>query len=280
MTMIWIYEKWRVNTGRPLLGEKTGECKILRARLANGKKWVWFDEVPRELKKQIGAYTKPTVKETGWYMFNKTHHSAFDVKIRRQIGVSTLPQLKEFKQGDGCHYSIADLYYEKEQALKMALEGSESFSTDWYGSKKECLTGLICRHGGVGSPVHVFAHATDDFDTDANAAKQTPSSRWEDVQKVIRETEAQAMHCCEVECPVVLVAVGHKEKGRRKDWISTYLHNPQGLDSVPGDEYSEWGWQDDNLGKGIRDEIEAKVKEQFGKSRKRVQVAEFIADWT
>jgi hypothetical protein len=213
-------------------------------------------------------------------MLNKTNHSAFGVKIRRQIGVSTLPQLKEFKQGDGCHYSLADLYYAKEQALKNALAGSESFSTGWYGSKKECLTGLVCRHGGVGSPVHVFANATDDFDTDANAERQSMSSRWEDVQKVLRKTEDQAMHCCETQCPVVLVAVGHKEKGRRKDWISTYLHNPNGLDSVPGDAYSEWGWQDDNLAKGIRDEIEAMVRKQFGKSRKQVQVSEFIADWS
>jgi len=278
--MISIFEKWTINTSRPVAGFKTGECKILRAKVSTRKSWVPFDQAPKELKKKIAAYTKSTLNETGWYMINNTHRSVFEVKIQREADTSTLPQLIEFKQGDGCHYSIAEPYCLKEEALKKALAGNESFSTGWYGSKKELVSGMVCRSGGIGSTVYVFAQATDDFDTDANAKRQTKSSRWEDVQKVLRETEAQAMLCCETQCPVVLVAVGHKEKGRRKDWISTYLHNPSGLDSVPGNEYSEWGWQDDNLAKGIRDEIEALVREQFGKSRKQVQVSEFIADWS
>lgn len=82
--------------------------------------------------------------------------------------------LKTFEDGDGARYGISDLYPAKRYALQRAIAGKSDFTTGWFSSKKECVSGRITR---VNNVYTVEVCAFDDLDREFEATRKFEAGR-------------------------------------------------------------------------------------------------------
>jgi hypothetical protein len=161
----------------------------------------------------------------------------------------------EFQNGDGAHCGLGDWYPEKEQALEKAIaQDPMSFDTGWYASKKEIASARI--YSSNCETINVEVSVSDDFDTNGMGFASTSKKSLEAIREAIYEAWDEAEK---------------DQKGNRQYmgfsisedncWIETYLFNSGGLDTPPGDDYYQWGFQDEsNIPQKHRDALETWVK--------------------
>lgn len=164
---------------------------------------------------------------------------------------------------DGSHRGLGDWYSDLEENIVKALARGPEFewTTGWYASKHEIATACITCKGGV---LRIEASVSDDFDTPGHGLVDIEHTT--DLDK-IREAIYEAWDAAsddkkENEEFVGYSVIGRSESHNWNGWIETYL-KPRGfgweMDGPPGDNYYEWGWQDESI--DIPAEVKDKLKE-------------------
>jgi hypothetical protein len=161
--------------------------------------------------------------------------------------------------GDGAHCGISDLYKNYEQVLVAALASGQPFDTGWFSSKKEIVTGRVYSDGQT---VTCEVYCSDDFDTEGKGETEASSATLDDVVRALDEAWDKAEKDRTENEPYqgfkVLrrtrqwsVYIGGKPVGKSHislAWVETLIL-PKGdgcmMDFPPGDNYREWGWQND-----------------------------------
>lgn len=153
---------------------------------------------------------------------------------------------------DGAHCGLADWYPEIEAGITAALaDPATSWSTGWYSSKKEIASAKI-DYDADSETLTVHASVSDDFDTEGMGWITLPWTQdletiagaiyqaWDDAEDDRRSKQAYEGYS-------LIVHKGNPDHG---SWIATYLIDVSGnfLDYPPGDNYAEWGWQEDLTG--------------------------------
>ena len=170
---------------------------------------------------------------------------------------SSLQAIEGFRIGDGTKWGISDFYEAKEASLRLALAGGMDFTTGWFSSKKEIVSGCVSRSEGV---VLCEVCVSDDFDTEGAGRREFKAGRKGverlmcDITQALDEAFSEAREDQKANSPVHLWSV----KNSKGVGIETYLQ-PCGssYDEVPpGDNYHQWGWQEEGR-------VPAKVKRAF-----------------
>jgi len=151
---------------------------------------------------------------------------------------------------DGSHRGLGDWYSDLEENIVKALARGPSFewTTGWYASKHEIASGKItCSGSGM---LGIEASVSDDFDTEGYGQTFIPHTQdLDEIRKAINKAWDDALECkSENEEFIGYSVIGKSEKYNWNGWIETYL-KPGGdgwyLDGPPGDNYFDWGWQDE-----------------------------------
>lgn len=189
--------------------------------------------------------------------------------------------LKVFDRGDGAHCGLSDWYPNKEAALKRALKRKKPFSTGWYGSKKEIASARISSPDGI--ELNVEVSVSDDFDTpglgsaDAlewslDGVRDAVSKAWDEAgsnQNENRDYRGYSVLHWTRKVPDWLRSKNVYPRERRKLYpkaqsqcVETYIVNCSEFysDRPPGDNYHQWGWQDEGgklkMTKATREKLE------------------------
>jgi hypothetical protein len=185
----------------------------------------------------------------------------------------------EKMSGDGSHCGLTDLYPEREKALRKAILAWRPFTTGWWASKKEIASARIeFEDDAFTISVSIY----NDFDTEGDGQVVIPMKKnndidairelidggiydaWELAQDNQKDNEMQTMY-----------VIGEETKGKRVNWLDTYLVNSHGLESPTGDCYPEFGWQDGS-------KIPAKVKKVLAKGmeeyKDKIKCSGYIAE--
>jgi hypothetical protein len=210
-----------------------------------------------------------------------------------------------FNSGDGAHWGLSDWYEEKAAALKAALESGLPFDTGWYGSKKEIASARISSDGTV---IQIEVSVSDDFDTEGSGEKTIPApATLEQVSKAIdeawdsaeanqddnRQYRGYALYHYSTKIPEWHRGENVYPREKRKRYPKKvprcldYFIVPAGdldySDHPPGDNYSFWGWQNDEDGEGancVEEGIPESTVEQFTAFAKSLQPGVLrIGDW-
>lgn len=151
---------------------------------------------------------------------------------------------------DGSHRGLADWYDDLERGIVLALAQGPKFqwTTGWYSSKHEIACAKISGSGS--GMLCVEASVSDDFDTEG--CGQTFIPHTQDLDEIRQAIYKAWDEACENKRDNEMFAgysvIGKSENMNWNGWIETYL-KPQGdgwyLDEPPGDNYFEWGWQNE-----------------------------------
>ena len=162
---------------------------------------------------------------------------------------------------DGAHGGLGDWYKEIEQGIQDALnQGSgHEWTTGWYASKKEIASAQITNADGMRIEVSV----SDDFDTPGLGCEIIPhTTNLETVREAIYRAWSEA----ETDQKDNRMYVGYSIHDAKKNgaWIETYIKaSGEGAffcdDSPPGDNYHQWGFQDD--GHEIPEDVKEKLED-------------------
>lgn len=160
-------------------------------------------------------------------------------------------KLKSFARGDGAHCGLTDWYPNGERAIRRALRKGwrHPWTTGWYSSKKEIACASITNDPAK-RRIHVEVSVSDDFDTPGMGEELIPfRGRLKISGQVayIRAALCRAWEDAEVDQRANALYRGFSiHEGNA--WVLTYI-TPAGdgchFDSPPGDNYHEWGWQDE-----------------------------------
>lgn len=176
--------------------------------------------------------------------------------------------LEAFANGrDGAHWGLTDLYPDKEEALKAALESGLPFDTGWYASKKEIATARIYRPAAT-SNVYCEVSVSDDFDTEGlgsavvgglgltlETVYEAVGRAWDEASGDQKDNRGYAgysliRHTTKIPEWRRSERIHPNETRQRyptkvAQCLDYYIANPMGLDVPPGDCYHFWGWQND-----------------------------------
>lgn len=159
-------------------------------------------------------------------------------------------KLKSFTRGDGAHCGLTDWYPNGERAIRRALRKGRAhpWTTGWYSSKKEIACASISNVPGEG--IRVEVSVSDDFDTPGMGEDLMPfRGRLKTSHQVefIRDAIHRAWELAAADQRANALYRGFSIY-ERNAWVLTYVA-PAGdgchFDSPPGDNYHEWGWQDE-----------------------------------
>jgi len=163
---------------------------------------------------------------------------------------------------DGAHCGLADWYSEIEEGIQEALnEGPEyEWTTGWYASKKEIASACITSSEGS---LCIEASVSDDFDTpglgsltiphttDLDVVRDTIYKAWDAAEIDQKANRLYAGYSVLTEVESYAMYIGGKPQGepvRRQGWVETYV-KPVGdghwFDQPPGDNYHQWGFQEE-----------------------------------
>lgn len=174
-----------------------------------------------------------------------------------------------FPSGDGAHCGLGDWYPRAEEwiksSLKEAKKNNTPFDTKWYSSKKEIASARIS-YDGVGS-ILIEVSVSDDFDTNGMGHATTPikSASLEKIRKAIYRAWDLANENQKSNRDYAGYALIHwttkvpewmkdrcwpkpksRYRSKQPQCLDYYIVNISGLDSPPGDNYSHWGWSNDD----------------------------------
>ncbi len=146
-------------------------------------------------------------------------------------------------EGDGAHCGLTDWYERLEAQIVAALKKGPKYewTTGWYASKKEIASAKLTATEGY---IAVEVSVSDDFDTEGLGDCVIPFTKdLEAIRAAIHKAWTQA----EENQKDNRVYEGFKilKKGQ---WVETYIApvgDGHALDSPPGDNYHEWGFQGD-----------------------------------
>jgi hypothetical protein len=165
---------------------------------------------------------------------------------------------------DGAHWGLADWYPEIEAGIVDALsKGPEvEWTTGWYSSKKEIASAKITCYGD--GQLEVTASVSDDFDTEGYGDKLIPFTQdLSVIRQAIYDAWDEAEANRKDNAEYVMFTVKRCEPGdwdNPVSWVETFLFDPTGMqDCPPGDNYFEWGWQNESI-------IEPIVRDTFEKA--------------
>lgn len=181
----------------------------------------------------------------------------------------------EFRiRGDGAKWGPSDWYDDLEAALREALASGKNFDTGWYSAKKEIVTARIRRDFPT---LYVEVSCSDDFDTMGYGTTEASGAVTIDqLRDLVDKAHRQAEHDRRDNACYVGYCVGHRDGDKRRDWVRTYLVDAVGLDAPTGDNYSEWGWQEDRP-EDMPEDIERQLAEGMGDYEPTVIAGEWIA---
>jgi hypothetical protein len=160
---------------------------------------------------------------------------------------------------DGAHCGLGDWYPEIEKGIQKALKhGPKQWTTGWYASKKEIASAKItCQDGKIKVEVSV----SDDFDTEGLGSKTIPHTTdlevvretiyaaWDEANGNQKDNRCYVGFSILTRTRVYSTYIGGKPQGKGRmamSWVETYIRQSGDgycLDSPPGDNYSQWGFQ-------------------------------------
>lgn len=148
------------------------------------------------------------------------------------------------KHGDGAHCGLTDWYEDIEQGISEALAKGPGYewTTGWYSSKKEIASARLSCCGGE---LHFEASVSDDLDTTGYGDCSFPFT--DDIEE-IRLAIEMAQEEAEASQKDNRVYAGFSVHNAEGMWVETLLL-PVGegheMESPPGDNYHQWGWQEE-----------------------------------
>lgn len=193
---------------------------------------------------------------------------------------------------DGAHCGLGDWYPEIEEGIQAALnQGPEhEWTTGWYASKKEIASARITNADG-GMKIEVSV--SDDFDTpglgerviehttDLETIRAAIYEAWDDAEgdqkdnrlyvaySVLTEVEHTVSRWYIPGLPYWLGSLIlrvlpflRNRKVRSQGWVETYLKPTYeacdfGYDQPPGDNYHQWGFQDEyDIPEDVKEQLE------------------------
>jgi hypothetical protein len=175
------------------------------------------------------------------------------------------------KLNDGAHCGLTDWYDTLENGIVEALATrKDNWTTGWYASKKEIACARISKQE---ENLVIEVSVSDDFDTEGLGMVSIPlTTDLEVIRKTIYEAWELAEEDQKENRSVALYVIRNKEG----NWIETYLVsvNPyfEDTDSVPGDNYHEFGWQG---GGEVPEDIKKQLEEKIDGYSEEIK----IGDW-
>ena len=157
-----------------------------------------------------------------------------------------LPQLEEFKSGDGAHRGLSDWYENKRVALQKALDLGPlaEWTTGWYGSKHAIASCLITHQINF---IQVTASVSDDFDTDGSAYDYMEhTTDLEKLAQCVDQLHGYAEQDRKDNQQYLGFSIYTTDNRGLKHWVETYVRpfgDGEYLDQPPGDNYHVWGFQ-------------------------------------
>jgi hypothetical protein len=160
----------------------------------------------------------------------------------------------EYRGLDGSKWGLSDWYEDGlEKEIRKALSKGPKFrwTTGWYGSKKEIASACITCTGD--GDLFVEASCSDDFDTEGHGDRTIPFTKnldtirkavnaaWNEAGENKRDNEVFFGYS-------IGPRTGPRHRGSRmKSWKYTFIKDVSGfgLEQPPGDNYHQWGWQED-----------------------------------
>ena len=148
------------------------------------------------------------------------------------------------KLNDGAHCGLTDWYDVLENGIVEALATrKDNWTTGWYASKKEIASARISKQE---KDLVLEASVSDDFDTEGYGMVNIPITT--DLE-VIRKTIYEAWELAEEDQKENKSVALYSVRNKKGQWAETYLVNVSPYfcddDTVPGDNYHEFGWQGD-----------------------------------
>lgn len=173
--------------------------------------------------------------------------------------------------GDGAHRGLGDWYPGVEAQIRLALEGKESFTTGWYGSKHEIASAKITYLADQ-EEILVEVSVSDDFDTNGLGDKIIPHTADLDTLRIaISEAWDEAIESQKDNREYAMWMV--QKDGQ---WIETYLVDTSDFrsDCPPGDNYHQWGWQEEAT---IPADVKAKIEEGIHSFETEISFKNYVA---
>jgi hypothetical protein len=176
-------------------------------------------------------------------------------------------------QGDGSKWGISDFYPHLESKLIEVLGLNIPFTTDWFSSKKEIVSGKI---SGDGKGNFICeASASDDFDSQGVGEvviTVDPDSLPQVKLDEIRGGLDSAHDLADEDLKDNRTYFGFSIHDKNGSWVETYIAPrgdalEYGLEEPSGDYYHEWGFQGDSkLPKKTKDAFERWANEYTDES--------------
>jgi hypothetical protein len=162
-----------------------------------------------------------------------------------------------FSRGDLTKWGPSDFYPDKEAELVAALASGKPFDTEWGGCKKEICSSRVSFDGKT---LTCQVSVSDDFDTEGLGTETRSFSRpytIDDVTHLLDEAHKNALECQRDNTDYTGFSI---HRGNDKGpWVETYIAQRSDMagymDCPPGDNYDQWGFQDET------DEISAEDRE-------------------
>jgi len=158
------------------------------------------------------------------------------------------PHKLECMSSHGAHCGLGDWYKEIEEGIQAALNQGPDYewTTGWYSSKKEIASACITHaEGGICIEVSV----SDDLDTPGLGTQIIQHTT--DIER-IREAIYEAWEEAEVDQKGNRLYVGYSVHDATENggWVETYIRPSDALmwdyEQPPGDNYHQWGFQDES----------------------------------
>jgi hypothetical protein len=179
-----------------------------------------------------------------------------EMDVSENLPVDAMFQFSEtFSRGDLTKWGASDFYPDKEAELCAALASGKPFDTGWGGCKKEICSSRVSFDGKT---ITCEVSVSDDFDTEGLGSVSIPApATFDQVETALDQAACSADENRDDNADYTGFSI-HRgdDKG---PWVETYIAQRSDMagymDCPPGDNYDQWGFQDET------DEISAEDRE-------------------
>jgi hypothetical protein len=181
-----------------------------------------------------------------------------EANVSEDLPADAMFQFSEtFTRGDLTKWGASDFYDDKKAELVAALASGKPFDTGWGGCKKEILTSRVSFDGKT---ITCEVSVSDDFDTEGLGSVSIPAPAT--IDQV--ETALDQASCAADENRgdnADYTGFSIHQGGDKGPWVETYIAQRSDMagymDCPPGDNYHQWGFQDET------DEVSAEDRENI-----------------
>jgi hypothetical protein len=179
-----------------------------------------------------------------------------EADVSENLPADAMFQFSEtFTRGDLTKWGASDFYDDKKAELVAALASGKPFDTGWGGCKKEICSSRVAFDGKT---ITCEVSVSDDFDTEGLGSVSIPApATFDQVETALDQAACSADENRDDNADYTGFSI---HRGNDKGpWVETYIAQRSDMagymDCPPGDNYHQWGFQDET------DEISAEDRE-------------------